>query len=168
MLQMRADGYLGFPGGFVDPGETVVEGLHREIFEEAGVKLQERGIVLEPNKHWICSLVRPKSGVGASVSIVNHFFAVEVPPQIFDSIYSTTKFDDEVLGHVKVPLYTLKDVDSGGAEGLGLPAFLDNLFAGCARPQLLLSLVKCGIMTQEEVDEAVKASKTRPSSECHF
>jgi 8-oxo-dGTP diphosphatase len=27
-----------FPGGYVDPGETIREGVIREVFEETGVK----------------------------------------------------------------------------------------------------------------------------------
>jgi U8 snoRNA-decapping enzyme len=33
-MQMRFDGRLGFPGGIVDPGERIVEGLNRELLEE--------------------------------------------------------------------------------------------------------------------------------------
>ena len=34
MMQVRFDGLLGFPGGLVDPGESVEVGLNRELVEE--------------------------------------------------------------------------------------------------------------------------------------
>lgn len=38
-MQMRFDGYLGFPGGLVDAGETWEEALNRELQEEIGLDL---------------------------------------------------------------------------------------------------------------------------------
>ena len=37
---MRSDGQLGFPGGIIDPGEDIVQGLNRECVEEIGADLQ--------------------------------------------------------------------------------------------------------------------------------
>ena len=36
-MQLRFDGKFGFPGGFVDPGETVLEAVNREMFEEMNI-----------------------------------------------------------------------------------------------------------------------------------
>lgn len=33
-MQMRFDGTLGFPGGLIDVGEDVLDGLNREMAEE--------------------------------------------------------------------------------------------------------------------------------------
>ena len=33
-MQMRFDGKMGFPGGLIDPGEQVCDGLNRELQEE--------------------------------------------------------------------------------------------------------------------------------------
>jgi U8 snoRNA-decapping enzyme len=39
IMQMRTDGSIGFVGGYVNDGETVQEGLLREIIEEIGANL---------------------------------------------------------------------------------------------------------------------------------
>ena len=39
-MMMRSDGQLGFPGGIIDPGEDIVQGLNRECVEEIGADLQ--------------------------------------------------------------------------------------------------------------------------------
>ena len=33
-MQLRHDGMLGFPGGFIDPQESIETGLNRELKEE--------------------------------------------------------------------------------------------------------------------------------------
>lgn len=33
-MQLRYDGYLGFPGGLIDPGEDLVKTVNRELAEE--------------------------------------------------------------------------------------------------------------------------------------
>ena len=36
-MQLRFDGAFGFPGGLIDPGESIVDGLNRECGEEIGL-----------------------------------------------------------------------------------------------------------------------------------
>ena len=42
LVRRRDDGLWCSPGGHVDFGETVIEALHREVMEEAGVTMEVR------------------------------------------------------------------------------------------------------------------------------
>jgi len=63
----------------------------------------------------------------------------------------------QVLGWIRVPLYTMEDGYNG------FPAFLDNNFVGNAREQLLEALIKTGVMTKDETSLALMASKSTKS-----
>ena len=54
-----------------------------------------------------------------------------------------------MLGIIRCPLYTLPN-------GLGLPGFLKHKFIGNAQQQLLTALERRGLLTQQEIDEALK------------
>ncbi|KAM4821190.1 U8 snoRNA-decapping enzyme isoform 1-T2 [Thomomys bottae] len=130
LMQMRFDGRLGFPGGFVDAQDRSLEdGLNRELREELGEaaaafrveRADYRGSRLGP---------RPR--------VLAHFYAKRLAPEQLEALEAgAPRAKDhglEVLGLVRVPLYTLQD----GAGGL--PAFLENSFIGAAREQLLEAL----------------------------
>ncbi len=68
-------------------------------------------------------------------------------------------FRSEVMGNFRVPLFTLQD----GFRGF--PQFLTNSFAGSSREQLLIGLRKTGIMTQSEIEVAVKSGFEKMHSE---
>jgi len=36
-MQLRYDGYLGFPGGLIDDGEDIINAINRELAEEMNV-----------------------------------------------------------------------------------------------------------------------------------
>ena len=65
------------------------------------------------------------------------------------SVVAVSSWGDEVLGVVRVPLYTL-------TNGLGLPAFLKNQFIGTSRQQLLVGLERCGLFKGAELQEAIQ------------
>ena len=46
-MQMRFDGFIGFPGGLGELSESVEAGLNRELEEEVGLHLQEYAISRE-------------------------------------------------------------------------------------------------------------------------
>ena len=39
-MHLRFDGKLGYPGGMIDPGETIIQGVEREILEETNLKVK--------------------------------------------------------------------------------------------------------------------------------
>lgn len=146
LMQMRFDGYLGFPGGLVDEGEDVITGLNRELVEEMNIS-PTRNLIKDENyvvSHW-----------NESTKLVLNFYAVEVPMDELSRIEQNSVFahdyGTEVLGTVRVPLYTMGD----GYRGF--PNFLNNTFCGNSKQQLLYSLHHLGLMTEEEIQNAVNA-----------
>ena len=76
-MQMRSDGLLGFPGGLVDPGESPLQAVNRELEEEIGLDLSRHR--LEESDHVISFLNKKKV-------LVLHFFGKEVSLQEFKEI----------------------------------------------------------------------------------
>ncbi|XP_047001221.1 U8 snoRNA-decapping enzyme-like [Schistocerca americana] len=146
LMQMRFDGYIGFPGGLIDEGEDVITGLNRELVEEMNIS-PTRNLIKDENhivSHW-----------NKSTKLVLNFYAVEVT---MDELFHIEKnsvfahdYGTEVLGTLRVPLYTMGD----GYRGF--PNFLNNKFCGNSKQQLLYSLHHLGLMTEEEIQNAVNA-----------
>ncbi|XP_077608403.1 U8 snoRNA-decapping enzyme isoform X2 [Crocuta crocuta] len=126
-MQMRFDGRLGFPGGFVNLKDTSLEaGLNRELIEELGEAVADFRVERADYR---------SSHAGSAPQVVAHFYAKRLTLQQLVAVeMGAPRAKDhglEVLGLVRVPLYTLRD----GVGGL--PAFLENSFIGTAREQLL-------------------------------
>lgn len=145
MMQMRFDGALGFPGGEVDEGESPEEAVSREFQEEMGspVSIQRQDHI--------------NTTYSTRTKFCLHFYAKEVTMEQFRQMeHGCTRakeWGDEVMGMVRCPLYTLPN-------GLGLPGFLRHTFIGTAQSQLLTAMKERGLLTGEEVDAALKCSKT--------
>ncbi|XP_004381507.1 U8 snoRNA-decapping enzyme [Trichechus manatus latirostris] len=136
LMQMRFDGRLGFPGGFVDAQDGSLEdGLNRELREE----LSEAAAALRVERTDYRS-----SHAASGQHVVAHFYAKRLTPEQLAAVEagapSAKDHGLEVLGLVRVPLYTLRD----GVGGL--PAFLENSFIGAAREQLLEALQDLGLL----------------------
>ncbi|XP_021498727.1 U8 snoRNA-decapping enzyme isoform X1 [Meriones unguiculatus] len=130
LMQMRFDGRLGFPGGFVDAQDSTLEdGLNRELREELGEAVSVFRVERSDYR---------SSHLAARPRVVAHFYAKRLTLEQLQAVEARApQAKDhglEVLGLVRVPLYILRD-----GEG-GLPAFLDNAFIGAAREQLLEAL----------------------------
>lgn len=80
-MQMRFDGYIGFPGGLVDPGEDDVTSLNRELVEE---------INLDLSKHSITSKDHMISHYNTKNHILLHFYAIEVTMKDLEEIEKRT------------------------------------------------------------------------------
>lgn len=129
-MQMRFDGRLGFPGGFVDAQDSCLEdGLNRELREELGDAMSAFRVERSDYR---------SSHIAARPRVVAHFYAKRLTLEQLQAVEARApQAKDhglEVLGLVRVPLYILRD-----GEG-GLPAFLENSFIGAAREQLLEAL----------------------------
>ncbi|XP_018878649.3 U8 snoRNA-decapping enzyme [Gorilla gorilla gorilla] len=136
LMQMRFDGRLGFPGGFVDSQDSSLEvGLNRGLLELLG-EAAAAFRVERPDYR--------SSHAGSGPRVVAHFYAKSLTlEQLLAVEASATGAKDhglEVLGLVRVPLYTLHD----GVGGL--PIFLENCFIGAAREQLLDTLQDLGVV----------------------
>ncbi|EHA98132.1 U8 snoRNA-decapping enzyme [Heterocephalus glaber] len=130
LMQMRFDGRLGFPGGFVDSQDSTLEdGLNRELREELGEAVSVFSVERTDYR---------SSHAGDRPRVVAHFYAKRLTLEQLEAVEAgAPRAKDhglEVLGLVRVPLYTLRD----GVGGL--PAFLENSFIGAAREQLLEAL----------------------------
>lgn len=74
------------PGGGIDPGESELDGLRRELLEEVGLELTE-----SPRKVWRHEVVAPGHATGYD-GVVNHYFLVRT-----DRFTPRGAFTDEEL-----------------------------------------------------------------------
>ncbi|XP_066992707.1 U8 snoRNA-decapping enzyme [Anabrus simplex] len=146
LMQMRFDGYIGFPGGLIDEGEDLVHGLNRELVEEINLDIEK---VPVQEEHYIVSHWNSKQQLSL------HFYAREVSLEDFKQIEQNSLLADdygsEVMGLLRVPLYTMGD----GYRGF--PTFLTNAFVGNSRQQLLHTLNHLGLMSKDEISKALSA-----------
>ncbi len=206
-MQMRFDGLLGFPGGwvplyaintfwmnfklltnepalfmkavfcfiirYVNPSETLEAGLSRELLEEVGVAVP----VGVDNR--VSSCLSP-----SCLRLITHFYIkkmTETELKEMERAAVATATDHglevktlsiiswvckctykillcnyliclQVLGMVRVPLYFLKNAG-------GLPYFLSHSFISNSRAQLLSALQRCRLLSQGEVEKAVRQAE---------
>ncbi|XP_059124500.1 U8 snoRNA-decapping enzyme [Peromyscus eremicus] len=136
LMQMRFDGRLGFPGGFVDAQDCSLEdGLNRELREELGDAVSAFRVERSDYR---------SSHLAANQRVVAHFYAKRLTAEQLQAVEARApQAKDhglEVLGLVRVPLYILRD----GVGGL--PTFVENTFIGDAREQLLDALQDLELM----------------------
>ncbi|CAI5795975.1 U8 snoRNA-decapping enzyme [Podarcis lilfordi] len=153
LMQMRFDGRLGFPGGFVDPQDvSLEEGLNRELHEELGPGAASLHVAED---HYLSSHV-PEG----PRRVVTHFYAKQLTLEelrtLEDRATQAKEHGLEVMGLIRVPLYTLSD----GVGGL--PAFLSNTFIGNSREQLIHALDTLQLMPREQLQKAVTMTQKRP------
>lgn len=140
LMIVRFDGQFGFPGGYVEENEGFHDGINREFEEEIGkdlVRFEEEELFISHDH---------------SDNFSTHFFVKEVSRDVLKRIEQTSiearDWGTEVLGIVRVPLYTL-------ADNQGLPSFLKNRFVGNARDQLLTALHQKRLLPEEDLRKAV-------------
>lgn len=174
-MQVRFDGYIGFPGGLVEAGEDPEFSLNRELEEEMNLDLTKYSIQL--SNHVV-------SHYNKKTRLVTHFYAMEVSMEELNNIESRALQAKEygfevcyiiiniylllarslinmtneiylsciqVFGNIRVPLFTMGD----GYRGF--PNFLKHKFIGYAKEQLLFTLKCLDLMSEDEIQRALTA-----------
>lgn len=72
----NVEGEWGLPGGGLDEGEAPVDGLHREVWEETGQRVELGGLVAVQSSHWFG---RAPSGVVEDFHAVRLVYAATCP-----------------------------------------------------------------------------------------
>lgn len=153
LMQMRFDGLLGFPGGLVDLQEESLEaGLSRELLEELGVALP---VSVEDHVD-ACFAPSTSSSSPSLPRLITHFYVKKIDEEQIREVEraaasTATDHGLEVLGMVRVPLYTLK-------RGGGLGLFLSHSFIGNARSQLVDSLLRLNLVAPKDLHKALTQS----------
>ncbi|XP_043829935.1 tudor-interacting repair regulator protein isoform X2 [Dromiciops gliroides] len=144
-MQMRFDGLLGFPGGFVDRRYWSLEdGLNRVLGLGLGyLRLTEADYL---SSHLTEGPHRVVAHLYARQLTLEELHAVEI------SAVHSRDHGLEVLGLVRVPLYTQKDRVGG------FPNFLSNAFISTAKHQLLFALKVLNMMPEDKLAEALAAA----------
>ncbi|KAM5146401.1 LOW QUALITY PROTEIN: U8 snoRNA-decapping enzyme-like [Mantella aurantiaca] len=150
LMMMRFDGRLGFPGGFVDPKDSSLEeGLNRELLEELGPGFNTLKVTEEDYKSSQLREIPQKAAT--------HFYAKELKAEEMEAIEKEAVHAEshglEVMGLVRVPLYTLRDGFGG------LPAFLSNNFIGNSKSQLLYGLRSLRLLREDQIQDAMWSSQ---------
>ncbi|RXG53712.1 U8 snoRNA-decapping enzyme [Armadillidium vulgare] len=157
LMHVRFDGTFGFAGGIIDEGEDLLDGLHRELEEE---------IAWDSEKHRITMSDYFNTQINDGKNLVLHFFTKQIPyedlVELEKRCLTSKEFGIEVLGTVRVPLYTMNN------EYGGLPAFLNNKFIGTAKQQLLLSLHHTRILNESEIEETMYKSQNMKLAPSRF
>lgn len=74
--QTHVAGDWGLPGGGLDEGESPVEGVHREVWEETGQRIELGELVVVQSQHWVG---RAPSGIVEDFHAVRIVYAATCP-----------------------------------------------------------------------------------------
>ncbi len=132
----RWDGRMGFPGGTVNEGESLLNALVREVKEEIGINVRADKVRPIASHEW---------------KIATHLYALEVLEVEFLHIYyhRLNNFSRSILlhayeegdkSHFMSEITGIKIIPLVQHAGKGINLFLENSFAGSAKNELLILL----------------------------
>ena len=90
-MQLRFDGKFGYPGGFIDPGESIVEGVNREMNEEMSIDLDEVSVT---EKDFVFSVEQEQKDEKFGQKFAKlklYFFVKEIDEATFNKIESNSR-----------------------------------------------------------------------------
>jgi len=130
----RWDGRMGFPGGTLNEGESIIEGLVREIKEEVGITVKPEKVHPIASHEW---------------KISTHFYGLKVLEIEFLHIYYhiLNNFSRSILlhayeegdsSHFMSEITGIKIVPLVEYAGKGINHFVGNHFAGSSKDDLLI------------------------------
>lgn len=142
LMQMRFDGHIGFPGGFIDETDKSIEdGLNRELREELNL---EESLYLSKENYLFSSIHKKRMNV-------LHFYVKEYNPEDYIKIelesMKSKDFGGEVMGIIRPPLLST-------SRNRGLSVFVKNRFIGCSLLQLLKTIVLLKIIPFKSITDA--------------
>ncbi|RWS15652.1 U8 snoRNA-decapping enzyme-like protein [Dinothrombium tinctorium] len=152
LMQMRSDGMIGFPGGYIDECiktyDEILLGLNRELKEE--IDYSQEAITIDD---YICSHKRNSNN-----PLIVHFFAKKLTKEQFESIEKShtraMHFSIESLGLFRVPIALNATIRKEF-----LSNFLQNQFAGNSKRQFLYTLFKLNLINESAYNELSRESK---------
>nr|XP_002125879.2 U8 snoRNA-decapping enzyme-like [Ciona intestinalis] len=144
MMQLRFDGTLGFPGGFVDGGENLENGLNRELYEEIGLTQANHFTETDYFGSWYHEHIR----------LMDHFYVKKLTENDFVKLENRTlechDWGGETMGIIRVPLQK----SSKNPNFYSLSQFFQHNFIGNAKHQLIQVLVEKNILPAVDVQDA--------------
>lgn len=144
LMQLRGDGKIGFAGGKVEKGESLITALKRESYEEYALDIDEEMLMK----------IKPLSTYANEKSNI-HSFMIELD-------YDTIKLFQENASKSKhflaeVQGYNLPQIVDY-CNGKGIKEYLKNNFSGTAKQELLDLLEQEQLVSKELLQEILQES----------
>ena len=90
-MQLRFDGKFGYPGGFIDPGESIVEGVNREMNEEMSIDLNEVSVTKEDFVFSVEQEQKDEKFGQKFAKLKLYFFVKEIDEPTFNKIENNSR-----------------------------------------------------------------------------